>query len=200
MAKLQKRFKHKTKFSKNWQKLKAKISKLHHKIANIRKNYLHQISSSISKNHAIVYVEDLQVANMSKSAKGNAEQHGKNVKQKSGLNRAILDQSWYEFRRQLEYKAVQRGGQVVVADRWYPSSKTCSSCGHKLEVLSLSIRQWTCPSCGTHHDRDINAAVNLKNMAVSSTVSVCGEEGAGLGRKTRVKPASVKQKVSFTTV
>ena len=93
LAKLQKRFKHKTKFSKNWQKLKAKISKLHHKIANIRKNYLHQISSTISKNHAIVYVEDLQVANMSKSAKGNAEQHGKNVKQKSGLNRAILDQS-----------------------------------------------------------------------------------------------------------
>ena len=91
LAKLQKQFKHKTKFSKNGQKLKGKIAKLHHKIANVRKNYLHQISSAISKNHAIVYVEDLQVTNMSKSAKGTAEQHGKNVKQKSGLNRAILD-------------------------------------------------------------------------------------------------------------
>ncbi|MGN6895872.1 RNA-guided endonuclease InsQ/TnpB family protein, partial [Neisseria sp. P0016.S006] len=110
LAKLQKRFKNKTKFSKNWQKLKAKIAKLHHKISNIRKNYLHQISSQISKNHAIVYVEDLQVANMSKSAKGNAEQHGKNVKQKSGLNRAILDQSWAEFRRQLAHKLAWNGG------------------------------------------------------------------------------------------
>ena len=99
LAKLQKQFKHKTKFSRNWQKLKAKISRLYHEISNIRKNYLHQISSTISKNHAIVYVEDLQVANMSKSAKGTMEQHGKNVKQKSGLNRTILDQSWFEFRR-----------------------------------------------------------------------------------------------------
>lgn len=93
LAKLQKQFKNKTKFSKNWQKLKVKIAKLHHRIANIRKNHSHQISSQISKNHAIVYIEDLQMTNMSKSAKG------KNAKQKTNLNRAILDQSWYEFRR-----------------------------------------------------------------------------------------------------
>ncbi|MDK4574167.1 RNA-guided endonuclease InsQ/TnpB family protein [Kingella kingae] len=121
LAKLQKQFKHKTKFSKNWQKLKAKISKLHHKISNIRKNYLHQISNQISQNHAIVYVEDLQVANMSKSAKGNAEQHGKNVKQKSGLNRAILDQSWYEFRRQLAYKLAWNGGFCLLFHRKIPA-------------------------------------------------------------------------------
>jgi putative transposase len=89
---------------------------------------------------------------------------------------------------------------VVVADRWYPSSKTCSCCGHKLVELPLSVREWTCPTCGVVHDRDVNAAVNLRNMAVSSTVSVCGEEGAGLGRKSKTKPASVKQKVSFESV
>lgn len=89
-----------------------------------------------------------------------------------------------------------RGGQVVVADKFYASSKTCSDCGHKLDDLPLSVREWTCPSCGTVHDRDVNAAVNLKNMAVSSTVAACGEEGSGLGRKTQVKPASAKQEVS----
>ncbi|MEH8240308.1 transposase, partial [Gallibacterium anatis] len=98
------RLKNKVKFSQNWRKLKAKIGKLHHKIANCRKDFLHQTSSKISKNHAMIYIEDLQVANMSKSAKGTVEQHGKNVAAKSGLNRAILDQSWFEFRRQLDYK------------------------------------------------------------------------------------------------
>jgi putative transposase len=103
---------------------------------------------------------------------------------------------FFAFRRQLAYKAAMRGGQVVVADRFFASSKTCSDCGYKLEKLPLSVRDWICPQCGCIHDRDVNAAVNLKNMAVSSTVSACGEEGAGSGRKRRVKPASVKQEVS----
>lgn len=112
------------------------------------------------------------------------------------LARSIADMGFFEFRRQLEYKAAMRGGQVVVADRWNPSSKTCSDCGHRLDELPLSVREWTCPVCCAVHDRDVNAAVNLKNMAVSSTVAACGEEGSGSGRKTRVKPASVKQEVS----
>jgi putative transposase len=116
------------------------------------------------------------------------------------LSRAVSDMGFFEFRRQLEYKAVQRGGMIVVADRWYPSSKTCSCCGHKLDALPLSVREWTCPACGMVHDRDVNAAINLKNLAVSSTVPVCGEEGSGSGRKARTKPASVKQKVSFVPV
>lgn len=103
---------------------------------------------------------------------------------------------FFEFRRQLEYKAAMRGGQVVVADRFYPSSKTCSCCGHRLEALPLILREWACPACATHHDRDVNAAVNLKNMAVSSTASACGEEGSGRARKRVVKPASVKQEAS----
>ena len=112
------------------------------------------------------------------------------------LSRAVADMGFFEFRRQLEYKAVQRGVMIVVADRWYPSSKTCSNCGHKLEALSLSVREWSCPACGSIHNRDVNAAINLKNLAVSSTVSACGEEGSGLGRKLKMKPASVKQESS----
>lgn len=84
----------------------------------------------------------------------------------------------------------------MVADRFYASSKTCSSCGYKLEALPLTLREWTCPECGAIHNRDVNAAINLKNMAVSSTVAACGEEGSGSTRKRRTKPASTKQEVS----
>jgi putative transposase len=94
---------------------------------------------------------------------------------------------------ELEYKAKMRGGQIVLADRFFPSGKTCSSCGHKRDELTLSVRVWDCPQCGTHHDRDVNAAIDLGNNAVSSTVSACGEEGAGRCRKTAAKPASAKQ-------
>jgi putative transposase len=100
---------------------------------------------------------------------------------------------FYELRRQLEYKAAWRGGEFVVVDRWYPSSKTCSSCGYKLEQLALAVRGWTCPSCGTNHDRDVNAAINLKNMAVSSTVTACGGASAGPVRERRAKPAPAKR-------
>jgi len=112
------------------------------------------------------------------------------------LARSIADMGFFEFRRQLEYKSEMCGGVVVVADRWFASSKTCSDCGHRLEALPLAVREWTCPACGMRHDRDVNAAINLKNLAVSSTVSACGEEGSGSGRKTGVKPASVKQEAS----
>ena len=110
------------------------------------------------------------------------------------LARSIADMGFFEFRRQLGYKAAMRGAQIVVADRFYPSSKTCSGCGHRFELLPLSLRQWTCPSCGIRHDRDMNAAINLKNMAESCAVSACGEEGSGHRRKTVVKPASVSRK------
>jgi transposase len=103
---------------------------------------------------------------------------------------------FHEFRRQLEYKAAMRGGQVVVAERWFASSKTCSCCGHQHNDMALSVRHWACPLCGTEHDRDRNAAINLRNYAVSSTVSACGGEGAGLGGNAKVKPAPAKQEVS----
>ena len=95
------------------------------------------------------------------------------------LSRSIADGAFYEFRRQLEYKSSLYGGTVVVADRWFASSKTCSDCGYRLEALPLSVRHWVCPECGAYHDRDVNAAINLRNNAVSSTVQACGEEGSG---------------------
>lgn len=171
----------KQKGSEKRKKAKGKLAKLHARIAAIRSDALHQLTTNLTRRFHIIGIEDLNVRGMVKN------RH---------LARSIADMGFFELRRQLEYKAAMRGGQVVVADRFYPSSKTCSSCGHKLEELSLSVRQWTCPDCATCHDRDVNAAINLKNMAVSSTVSACGEEGSGRRRKTTVKPASAKQEAS----
>lgn len=171
----------KVKGSANRRKAKAKLAKLHARIAAIRSNALHQLTTDLTRRFHTIGIEDLNVKGMVRNRR---------------LARSIADMGFFEFRRQLEYKAAMRGGQVVVADRWNPSSKTCSDCGHRLDELPLSVREWTCPVCCAVHDRDVNAAVNLKNMAVSSTVAACGEEGSGSGRKTRVKPASVKQEVS----
>ena len=118
----------------------------------------------------------------------------------SRLAKAISNMGWDEFKRQLLYKAKQKGNQVVLVDRWFASSKTCSNCDFVISELNLSEREWHCPNCHSHHDRDINAAVNLLNWAmkylstVSSTGShACGEEGSGTIRKNRVKPSSLKQ-------
>ena len=124
LAKLQRRMARKNKFSKNWRKAKARITKLHWKIANIRKDFLHQSSKDISKNHAVVFVEDLPVQNMSRSSQGTKAKPGKRVNQKSGLNRAILDASPFELRRQLEYKTQWRGAC------WWP-------CQHRTPAVSV---------------------------------------------------------------
>ncbi len=171
----------KIKGSSNRRKAKAKLARLHARIAAIRSDALHKLTTALTCRFHTIGIEDLNVKGMVKN------RH---------LSRAVSDMGFFEFRRQLDYKTAQRGGVVVVADRWYPSSKTCSTCGHKLEALPLSVREWTCPECGSVHDRDVNAAINLRNLAVSSTVSACGEEGSGSGRKTRTKPASAKQESS----
>ena len=175
----------KVKGSENRKKAKLKLARLHARIGNIRRDAMHKLTTDLASRFHTIGIEDLNVRGMVKN------RH---------LSRAVSDMGFFEFRRQLEYKAAQRGGMIVVADRWYPSSKTCSGCGHKLDDLPLAVRTWTCPACGAHHDRDVNAAINLKNMAVSSTVSACGEEGSGLGRRLKAKPASVKQEVSFEPV
>ena len=171
----------KVKGSANRRKAKAKLAKLHARIACVRQDGLHKLSADLTRRFSTIVLEDLNVRGMVRN------RH---------LARAISDMGFAELRRQVEYKAAMRGGVVAVADRFYASSKTCSDCGHKLDDLPLSVREWTCPACGTIHDRDVNAAVNLKNMAVSSTVAACGEEGSGLRRKTKTKPASMKQEVS----
>ena len=155
LTKLQRQLKRKTKGSNNWKKLVAKISKLH-----IRKNFLHQISNTISKNHATVYVEDLQVKNMSKSAKGTVENPGKNIRQKSGLNRAILDQAWYEFRRQLEYKLRWCGGQLILVAPQY-TSQCCPACGHTAKENRTTQALFCCVQCGYTANADVVGAMNV---------------------------------------
>ncbi len=178
LRRLSRNLSRKLKGSCNWIKAKRAIAKLHSRIANIRRNGLHQLSTGITRRFHTIGIEDLNVKGML------ANRH---------LARAIADMGFRELRRQLMYKSAWRGGQVVTADRWYPSSKLCSCCGYKLDKLDLGKRQWTCPGCEASHDRDVNAAINLKNLAVSSTVSACGGEGAGLARKCEAKPALVKQ-------
>ncbi|MFU2075475.1 RNA-guided endonuclease InsQ/TnpB family protein [Gallibacterium anatis] len=160
LAKLQKRLKNKVKFSQNWQKLKAKIAKLHHKIANCRKDFLHKISTQISKNHAMIYIEDLQVSNMSKSAKGTAETPGKNVAAISGLNQAILDQSWFEFRRQLDYKTQWQGGFLVAVPP-QNTSRTCPYCGHVAKENRQTQANFECVECGYTENADVVGALNV---------------------------------------
>jgi len=146
--------------SRNFIKSVKKLSKLHARITYIRKDALHKLTTKLTKTYGRIGIEDLNVSGMTKNHR---------------LARAINDMSFYEFRRQLEYKGKMTGSVIIVADRYYPSSKQCSNCGEKNNELDLSMREWDCPNCNYHHDRDINAAKNLKNNAVSYTVSACGE-------------------------
>lgn len=148
----------KVKGSRNRAKAKLKLARLHARIANIRRDSLHKLSTYLARRFGIIGIEDLNVKGML----GNR-----------CLSRAIADMGFGELCRQLEYKVAQLGGRVVVVDRWYPSSKTCSNCAYLLAELALGIRSWTCPGCGHLHDRDVNAAINLRSKAVSSTVSAC---------------------------
>lgn len=171
LAMLQRQLSRKVKFSANWQKQKRKIQRHHSHIANIRRDYLHKVTSEISKNHAMIVIEDLKVSNMSKSAKGTSEQHGRNVKAKSGLNRSILDQGWYEMRRQLEYKQLWRGGQVLAIPPAYTSQR-CACCGHTAKKNRLSQSRFECLECGYTANADINGARNI--LAAGHAVLACG--------------------------
>jgi len=171
----------KQKGSKNRAKAKAKLARLHARIANVRQDSLHQLTSDITRRFDIIGIEDLNVRGMVRNHR---------------LARSIADMGFREFRRQLEYKAARRGAVVVLADRFFPSSKLCSACGTIQDELPLTVRVWTCAACGTTHDRDLNAAINLAQYAVSSTVSACGGQGSGGSHPTAVKPAPSKQEVS----
>ena len=142
---------HKIIGSANWKKAQIKIARLHRKIANIRKDTLHKLTTLLAKNHGIVVIEDLNVSGMMANHK---------------LAKSIADMGFYEFRRQLTYKCELYGSKLVVVDRWFPSSKTCSHCGSKKETLTLNERVFECGNCGLMIDRDLNAAINL-SQAVS---------------------------------
>ena len=160
LAKYQRRMAHKQKFSNNWKKAKAKVQKTHTQIANARRDFLHKATTTISQNHAVVFVEDLQVRNMSKSASGTAENPGKQVAQKSGLNKAILDQGWGEFRRQLDYKTAWKGGMLFAVPPHH-TSQTCPCCGHVSKDNRQTQARFACVECGYENNADVVGAINV---------------------------------------
>ena len=177
LRKAQQALSRKKKFSNNWKKAKAKVQRIHVRIANARRDYLHKTSTSISKNHAMVVVEDLQVSNMSRSAAGTVEQPGRKVKQKSGLNRSILDQGWAEFRRQLEYKVLWQGG-LFLAVPAMNTSRTCPQCGHVSKDNRKSQAVFACVKCGYSENADLVAAINILRAGHARLVcQVNGEVG-----------------------
>ena len=162
MSKLQQAFSRAKKGSNNHAKLRKKIADLHERISNKRNDFLHNESAKLINEFDRIYMEDLNVAGMTRSSKGTAEKPGKNVKQKSGLNRNILDVGLGNFKNMIEYKTNFNNKEVVKVNRFFASSKTCHKCGTKNDELKLSDRVWICSSCGEELDRDENAAKNIK--------------------------------------
>jgi putative transposase len=150
--------------SKNFLKSSAASARLHARIANVRADFLHKLTTRLCRENQVVVIEDLNVSGMLANEK---------------LARAISDVGFYEFRRQLTYKAARYGTRLVAADRWFPSSRLCSACGWKNEALKLNDRAWTCCDCGCIHDRDVNAALNLKRLATETALPVASASGNG---------------------
>jgi len=158
LAKAQRNLARKKKGSANRAKARLKVARIHARIADRRRDHLHKFTTRLVRENQVIAIEDLSVRNM--------------VKNRS-LARVISDASWSELRRMLEYKADWHGRELVAIDRWYPSSKTCSDCGHLLRSLPLNVREWVCAECGTVHDRDVNAARTI--LAAGLAVSACGD-------------------------
>lgn len=178
LKRLSKSLSRKQKGSVNRKKARAKLAKLHYQIANIRKDAIHKLTTRISTNFSTIVIEDLCVKGMVRNRR---------------LSRSLSDMGLYEFRRQIEYKSVLKNKKVVVADRWYASSKICSTCTIKNSELTLSVREWECQHCGTKHHRDANAAKNLEKLAVSFTVSACGASADGAMASVMASHGALKQ-------
>jgi putative transposase len=181
LARYQRRLARCRKGSANRAKAAAKVARAHRKVRDARRDFLHRASTRLVRSADMIVIEDLNVSGMVRNRR---------------LARAIADCGWGEFRRQLAYKCERSGRDLVVIDRWYPSSKTCSACGYLLAGLSLGTWQWTCPSCGARHDRDLNAATNI--LAAGQAVTACG---AGIRHPgtPRMQPAVKQEPRPVTT-
>jgi putative transposase len=180
LTRLQRQLARKQCGSANRLKAKRRLARLHYRISCIRGDSTHKFTTRLAREYGTIVIEDLNVAGMVRNHK---------------LARSISDQGFGETRRQLEYKVAPVGGRVVVADRWYPSSKLCSVCGHRLTELALSVRTWVCSGCGTQHDRDQNAAQNLKQLGEAIPEVKPVERKALVGTSVQTKLASVKQEL-----
>ena len=192
LRKAQQAMSRKVKFSNNWKKAKARVQRIHHRIGNARRDFLHKASTAISKNHAIVCIEDLQVRNMSKSAAGTVDAPGSNVRAKSGLNKSVLDQGWFEFRRQLEYKLAWNGGHLIVVPP-HNTSRTCPYCGHVSADNRPTQARFECVECGFEDNADVVGAINI----LSRGMQQLRDEGrdttdASVGMLAGVLPASAR--------
>ncbi|WP_030934101.1 RNA-guided endonuclease InsQ/TnpB family protein [Streptomyces sp. NRRL S-646] len=181
LAKAQRELSRKTKGSANHEKARKKVARIHARIADRRRDTLHKLTTRLVRENQVVVIEDLTVRNMLKNGR---------------LARAVSDAAWAEFRTLLEYKAQWYGREVIAVDRWFPSSKLCSHCGALAERMPLNVRTWTCDSCGTTHDRDVNAARNL--LAAGLAVSACGA-GVRPQRSTPGGQSALKQETHRVT-
>ena len=196
LARLQRRMSRKVKFSNNWKKAKARVQKIHTGIANARKDFLRKTTTAVSKNYALVCIVDLQIRNMSRSSKGDSEQPWKQVAQKSGLNRSILDQGWGEFRRQLAYKIAWQGG-MLLAVAPHHTSQTCPCCEHVSKDNRQSQAAFLCIDCGYENHADVIGAINV--LARGHRVLACGET-AQSGRSMKQVPTEATRKSSRSAV
>jgi len=192
LAKLQRGLAKKVKFSENWKKQNRKIQKLHSHIANIRHDYLHKITTRISKNHAMIACEDLKVANMSKSASGSVENKGRHVKAKSGLNKSILDQGWGMMVDMLEYKQHWQGGLLIKVNPRY-TSQTCSECQHIAVDNRQTQSKFECVKCMYVANADFNAA---RNILAAGHAVLSAEGGCSKGRPLKQKTCDLREKVA----
>jgi putative transposase len=176
---LSRRLSRRVKGSKNRDRTQRQLSRLRARIGNIRNDGLHKLTTDLTRRFHTIGVEDALIV--------------KSLAQSRNSGRRFVDEKYLEFRRQMKYKAAMHSSRIIVADRFLGSFRTCSACGYKLGELPPVVREWTCPECGARHDREWNAAINLRNYAVSSTVSACGGDAAASGRRTGTALAPMKQ-------
>ncbi len=163
LRRLNKELSRRTRGGRNWHKTKAKLTRLHERITNVRRNVTHNLTAALVRGYRWIGIENLSVKGMARTR----------------LAKSVMDAAMAEVRRQLTYKAPLAGSTIVVADRWFPSSKTCSDCGVVLDKLPLSMRRWTCDACGSEHDRDVNAAINLRGLAAAHAVTAQRQGSSG---------------------